>query len=213
MAPANARGRTWIVPLVVLIVLAGAFAGVAASSRGAPERASAEDLPRPAGAFVEHLADELGMPPEALLTAAARATEATLDDLREADLLTRDQANLLRSQLGRAVSDPKGLERGLKAFAGELHPYRRLAERVELSVKRSLASALGVRREELGPLLSRSGLAGAARRAGVDPARLEADALRAARRVLLPAARRGLITPLQAHLLLQGISAVAAHHS
>jgi hypothetical protein len=206
------RARRWLVPALALVVLLGAFAGVAASSGETTSAAPSSRGPAHATGFLDHLADELGVSRDELLAAAARAGESTLDDLQDNGLLTAAQAELARDALRQAVTNPSALKASLHRWAGRLAPYRTVAVRVRHSVASSLARLLGVGQRELRELFVRSELSTAAAKAGVSRSELAAATRRAARGALAPAVDRGLVTRTQASLLIHHTVAAVDHH-
>jgi hypothetical protein len=213
MASIVNRVRRGLVPGLAVLVLVGAFAGVAASS-GAEQQAAApgRDSADHALVFLDHLADELGVERAELLGAVAQAGEATIDDLQSHDLLTSAQARLARGLVRRAASDPSSLEPTLRRLRMRLEPYGGLAAGLKRSVARSLASLLGVTEKELARRFVRSEISEAAARAGVTRAEVLAATRRAARHALGPAVDRGLITATQASIVVTRSETVVAHH-
>jgi hypothetical protein len=204
--------RRALVPAIAVLVLLGAFAGVAVSRGGSPSPAVAPSGQRGGVRFLDHLADELGVSRAELVAAAGRAGHRTIDDLAAADLLTPAQARAARNALQQALVDPGGFKRSLRSWARRLAPYRAVADRLKRSVSSSLAHLLGVSRRELARLVARSELSDAAARAGVSRAEVLSAARRAARRALGPARSRGLVTPTQAAILVRRTVGAVAHH-
>jgi hypothetical protein len=162
--------------------------------------------------FLDHLADELGIGRAELVAAIARAADATIDDLEGAGLLTGAQAEFVRDAVRRAVTNPSALKGLLRRSTRRLAPYRALAHGLKQSVARSLASLLKLDERELARLFARSKLSEAAAAAGVTRAQVLDATRRAARAELAPALARGLLTRVQARILVHKAVWAVAHH-
>jgi hypothetical protein len=211
MASLQQRVRRSLVPLVAIAILLGAFVGVAASSDSTSRPAAASTASAgDAGRFLTHLADELGVSNSALLEALARAGDATVGDFQTEDLLTPAQAGLARDAIRAAAAGR--LESSLPVLARRFAPYRGVAEELKLSVARSLQAELGVSDARLVRSLQTRSLASVAGQEGTDRAQVLAATRRAARRAVMPAVDRGLLTRKQAAILVDGTVAAVAHH-
>lgn len=212
MASMQQRVRRLLVPLIAVAILLGAFVGVAASSdedgRDISATAAAEDGPR----FLDHLADELGVTRAELMEAIARAGDSSIDDLQSADLLTGAHAELARDAVRGAAANPSRFEASLPALARRLAPYRSVAEGLKRSVARALTTELGVTQDQLVRSARHSSLARVAARQGATRADVLAATRRAARLAVAPALSRGLLTPTQASIVVDGTVAAVAHH-
>jgi hypothetical protein len=213
MASVQQRVRRLLVPLIAIAILLVAFVGIAASS---------DDTARPAGAsaapeedavrFLDHLADELGVTRAELMEAIARAGDSSIEDLRSADLLTGAQGDLVRDVVRAAATNPSRLESSLPALARRLAPYKNVAHGLKRSVERALTAQLGATPAELVRAARHSGLARVAGRHGAERADVLAATRRAARHAVAPALSRGLLTPTQASMIVDGTVAAVAHH-
>lgn len=210
MSPLIQRGRRWLVPVLALLILVGGFVGVAMSGGG-----SGNPAPRDRNGGVrllEHFADELGVSEEELLAAAQRAAAATLDDLVDQRLLTREQAGIVRDRIERAVQNPDALRRILRSLRREAAPYEALVKEVRGEVERAIADELGVGTSRLESLARRDAFPRALRRAGVTNSELRSIVRRAAADPLRDAVSDGLITRRQARIALRKTVAFVDHH-
>jgi hypothetical protein len=213
MASMQRRVRHLLVPLIAIAILLGAFVGVAASSDEDGRRTSASAAPADdATRFLDHLADELGVTRSELMEAVARASDSSIDDLQSADLLTGAQAQLARDAVRGAATNPARFKASLPALGRRLAPYKNVADGLQRSVGRALTAELGVSQDQLVRSARQSGLARVAARQGAERATVLAATRRAARRAVAPALSRGLLTPTQASIIVDGTVAAVAHH-